>query len=160
MREWFEKRKAIIIFLGVLFVVIALFLLPAFARASYESKLVGGMYFEKNFFSIFFEIVKDIFGNLKVALSTGFSYYANVFKTYLLLYFGFALIVLLKSKGSNDYSKIEHGSADWCGNKEKYSILSPKDGMILAEKTCLPVIPKPPEGKNGNILVIRRFWCR
>ena len=159
MREWFGKRKALIIFLGVLFFVIALFLLPAFARASYENKLVDGVYFEKGFFNIFPEIVKDIFGNLKVAFSSGFSYYASTFKPYLIIYVGFSLVILLKAKVSNDYSKIEHGSADWCGNKEKYSILSPKDGMILAEKTCLPVIPKPPEGKNGNILVIRRFWC-
>ena len=160
MSEWFGKRKPLIIFLGVLFVIIALFLLPAFARAAYESKLEGGIYFEKGFFTIFPEIVKDVFGNLKVALSDGFSYYTSAFKPYLIIYAGFSLVILLKAKGNNDYSKIEHGSADWCGNKEKYSILSPKEGMILAEKTCLPVIPKPPEGKNGNILVIRRFWCR
>ena len=52
------------------------------------------------------------------------------------------------------YDKVEHGSADWCDDKEKYSILSRKEGMILAEKTYLPVVPKPPEGKNGNAYLI------
>ena len=59
--------------------------------------------------------------------------------------------MLIKASGKSEYDKIEHGSADWCSNAEKYTVLSPKDGMILAEKTYLPVIPKPPEGKNGNI---------
>lgn len=62
--------------------------------------------------------------------------------------------MLIKASGKSEYDKIEHGSADWCTNSEKYTVLSPKEGMILAEKTYLPVIPKPPEGKNGNILVI------
>lgn len=64
------------------------------------------------------------------------------------------IILIIKFSDRGEYDKIEHGSADWCTNSEKYSVLSPKEGMILAEKTYLPVIPKPPEGKNGNILVI------
>ena len=159
MREWFGKRKAFFIFMGVLFLIIALFLMPAFARVSYENALEGGMYFEKGFL-IFPEIIKDIFGNLKVAFSDGFQNYIGVMKIYAILYLLLTVVLALKAKGDSNYNKIEHGSADWCGNKEKYSVLSPKEGMILAEKTYLPVIPKPPEGKNGNILVIRRFWCR
>lgn len=159
MREWFGKRKTFFIFMGILFLVIALFLMPAFARVSYENTLEGGKYFGQGVM-IFPEVVKDILGNLKVAFSAGFASYIEVIKVYTILYFLVTLILALKMKGSNDYTKIEHGSADWCDNKEKYSILSSKEGMILAEKTYLPVVPKPPEGKNGNILVIRRFWCR
>lgn len=159
MIEWFGKRKAFFIFMGVLFLIIALFLMPAFARVPYENALEGGKYFGKGIL-IFPEIVKDIFGNLKFAFSDGFSNYVGAMKIYMILYFFFTVILALKVKGNSNYNKIEHGSADWCENKEKYSVLSPKEGMILAEKTYLPVIPKPPEGKNGNILVIRRFWCR
>lgn len=78
----------------------------------------------------------------------------EVIKVFGIFYLGFVIIMLIKASGKSDYDKIEHGSADWCSNAEKYSVLSPKEGMILAEKTYLPVIPKPPEGKNGNILVI------
>ena len=157
MKEWFGKRKAFFIFMGVLFLVIALFLMPAFARVSYESALEGGEFFGKGIM-IFPEIIKDIFGNLKLAFSDGFSAYMTIIKYYSIFYLIVTFILALKAKGDSNYNKIEHGSADWCGNKEKYSVLNPKEGMILAEKTCLPVIPKPPEGKNGNILVIRRFW--
>lgn len=159
MREWFGKRKIFFIFMGILFLIIALFLMPAIARVSYENVLEGGEYFGKGIM-IFPEVVKDIFGNLKIAFSNGFLNYMEVMKLYSILYLVLTLILALKMKGEANYNKIEHGSADWCGNKEKYSVLSPKEGMILAEKTYLPVIPKPPEGKNGNILVIRRFWCR
>lgn len=155
MKEWFEKRKVFIIFMGVLFVILSLFLLPAFARVQYECKLEGGMYFEKNFFIVFPEVVKDVFPNLGVAFSAnGFSYYTMAFKVFSILYLMLFIILLVMMSNKGEYDKIEHGSADWCDSKEKYSILSQKEGMILAEKTYLPVIPKPPEGKNGNILVI------
>lgn len=155
MKEWFEKRKVFIIFMGVLFVILSLFLLPAFARVQYECKLEGGMYFEKNFFIVFPEVVKDVFPNLGVAFSAnGFSYYTMAFKVFSILYLMLFIILLVMMSNKGEYDKIEHGSADWCDSKEKYSVLSQKEGMILAEKTYLPVIPKPPEGKNGNILVI------
>lgn len=159
MKDWFERRKTFIIFMGVLFIILSLFLVPAFARVGYENTLETSEYFEKGFLVIFPELVKDVFGNLKIAFGEGFQNYLEVFKVYGILYFLATIALLLKMSGNKDYNKIEHGSADWCDNKEKYSVLSPKDGMILAQKTCLPVIPKPPEGKNGNILVIRRFWC-
>lgn len=154
MRNWWEKNKMLIIFMGVIGIILALVLLPAFARTPYEIKLEGGQYFGQNVLVVFTTLVKDIPGNLKVVFSDAFSYYLEALKIYFIGLVALTIILLLKSSNKGDYTKIEHGSADWCGNKEKYSILSPKEGMILAEKTYLPVIPKPPEGKNGNILVI------
>ena len=154
MSNWWKKNKVLIIFLGVIGILLALLLLPAFARASYESALEGGMYFEKGVLSIVPDVIKDIPNNIKLAFSDAFSYYKEGLKAFGIFYGGFMLIMILKMSTRNEYEKIEHGSADWCDNKEKYSILSPKEGMILAEKTYLPVLPKPPEGKNGNILVI------
>lgn len=63
------------------------------------------------------------------------------------------IIILIKAGSKGEYEDIEHGSADWCTKQEAYSILKPKDGMILADGYCIPMNPPPP-GKNGNILVI------
>ena len=153
MGNFFKRNKAFLIFMGVLYVIIALFLLPPIARAPYENTLEGGIYFGKGSFTIFTEIIKDVGGNLG-ALSKVGSKYFEILKIYSFVYLGLVIVLLLKMSGKKEYNNIEHGSADWCDNKEKYSILSPKEGMILAEKTYLPVVPKPPEGKNGNILVI------
>ena len=63
---------------------------------------------------------------------------------------------IIKSKGKNDYKDLEHGSSDWCQSGEEYRILSPKKGILLAEKHYLPVDKRG----NVNVLVIRRFWSR
>lgn len=94
------------------------------------------------------------FGNWKITFGEKAASYFETMKVLVAIWIAVTIIMILKFSGKGEYDKIEHGSADWCTDKEKYSILSPKDGMILAQKTYLPVIPKPPEGKNGNILVI------
>ncbi len=154
MSNWWKKNKSLIIFLGIVCIVLALVLLPAFPRTIYEKNLVGGEFYEKSSISVFTTVIKDIPGNLKIAFTVGLSDYLNALKLYMFVFLAASVVFLVKAASRKEYESIEHGSADWCGDKEKYSILSPKEGMILAEKTYLPVLPKPPEGKNGNILVI------
>ena len=62
-------------------------------------------------------------------------------------------IGMVKAGSKSGYEKIEHGSSDWCQGGEQYKILSPKKGILLAEKHYLPVDKRG----NVNILVIRRF---
>ena len=154
MLAWLKRRKALLIFMGIVFVILSLLLLPAFARAPYEKALVGGEFFEKDVVIIFLSIFKDFGKNISIAFTEGSIHYLNALKVFSIFYIGITIVLLLKMSNKKEYEKIEHGSADWCDDKEKYSILSRKEGMILAEKTYLPVVPKPPEGKNGNILVI------
>ena len=63
-------------------------------------------------------------------------------------------------KTDKEYAGQEHGSADWSTSSEAYAVLDKKDGLILARDYYLPMIPNPPTGKNGNILVIggSRKW--
>lgn len=154
MRNWWEKNKKIFIVFGVIFIILALFLFTAFARVPYEKAQEGGNFFGKGNIEIFTSIVKEVPQNIKVAFSYSFGNYLEVLKFGGMFYLAFVIIMIVKASGKGEYDKIEHGSADWCSNSEKYTVLNPKEGMILAEKTYLPVIPKPPEGKNGNILVI------
>lgn len=58
-----------------------------------------------------------------------------------------------KINAKNEYSDIEHGSSDWASG-EQYSVLSPKKGILLAEKHYLPVDKRG----NVNVLVVGRFW--
>jgi len=66
----------------------------------------------------------------------------------------FAAIGLMKSLPKHEYTDIEHGSSDWATGGEQYQILSPKKGIILAEKNYLPVDKRG----NVNVLVVGRFW--
>ena len=58
-----------------------------------------------------------------------------------------AILAIFKSK-DHEYQDIEHGSADWAKNGEQYSILSKKEGIILAKDNFLPI------NKRGNINVL------
>lgn len=129
--------------------------MPAFSRITYEKSLgKESEYAGKNNVIAFISVVQEPLVNLQIAFSENFSDYLGALKTFIIVY-GIAavLLVLFKGKG-NEYSNIEHGSADWCTPGEAYKVLSNKNGMILADKYLFPVLPKPPEGKNGNILVI------
>ena len=57
------------------------------------------------------------------------------------------VIAVMKSR-DNEYQDIEHGSADWAKNGEQYSVLSKKEGIILAKENFLPL------NKRGNINVL------
>ena len=39
MKNWWDKNKRILIVFGVIFIILALLLLPAFARVGYEKRL-------------------------------------------------------------------------------------------------------------------------
>ncbi len=153
MLDFFKKKKTFFIAMGVVFVILALFFVPTFPRINYERTLDSSPYYNKGKATIFVDVVKEPLPNLKVAFSH-FSEYLSALKVFTLFYLGASIILLMKMGNKGEYEDIEHGSADWCDDREKYSVLSPKEGMILAEKTYLPVLPKPPEGKNGNIMVI------
>ena len=155
MSAWWKKNKKNIVFLGIVGILLALFFVPAFSRVTYEGSLgEAGEYAHQNKIEVFIAVVTEPLKNISIAFSKNFGDYLGALKNYFLLYLVFAGFVLYKLNSKKEYENIEHGSADWCTSSEAYSILSPKQGMILADKYYFPVLPKPPEGKNGNILVI------
>ena len=97
----------------------------------------------------------DIGGNLgKVFTSQyiGMFWKINGWVTLVLIFF--AMIGVSKVVPKNEYTDIEHGSSDWATGGEQYQILSPKKGIILAEKNYLPVDKRG----NVNVLIVGRFW--
>lgn len=154
MKNWFEKRKTAMIVLGVAFVLLALFFVPSFSRVEYEASLSGDSAFsgETNI-QVFGKVVSDVGTNLSVAFSKNFNGYLTTLKYFSVFYLAATIIILIKMDSKGEYESIEHGSADWCTQREAYNVLNPKNGMILADGYCMPMNP-PPAGKNGNILVI------
>ena len=65
------------------------------------------------------------------------------------------MVAIMRAWPKSEYDNIEHGSSDWCQGGEQYRVLSPKSGIMLAEKNYLPL----DKIGNTNVLVIRRFWC-
>lgn len=154
MHNWWERYKKIIITLGVVGIILALFFVPSFLRIEVENSLgEASEYASQNKIEVFMKVVTEPFPNLKIAFQN-FGEYVNMLKWFVIVYLAFMIIIIMKSSGKSEYTSIEHGSADWCTPGEAYSILNPKEGLILAHKYYLPVLPNPPQGKNGNILVI------
>ena len=194
MKRWFESRKGIIIFLGIVFVILALFVVPAFVRNSVEYRKLT--YIEKNnpslisnylekangdeneakklavkdfkidlkelpqesrgitiIFPVFQNDIKNVGENLG-AIFVYFGEYISVMKVFTGVYFILMLALLIFVKTNKEFQGVEHGSADWATGGEEYSVLSKTSGFILAKDHYLPMIPTPPSGKNGNILVI------
>ncbi len=151
MKELWNKGKIPIIVMGIVFILLALFLVPATSRIQYEA---GEKFSLTNIFKDLPTVSQDIGGNLGVAFGEARDVYFNQLKFFAVVIIIFTIVVIVKNKGDHDYKNIEHGSGDWAKNGEEYSVLSKSDGMILAYKHYLPVIPTPPQAKNGNILII------
>ena len=78
----------------------------------------------------------------------------SVWWKFSLIYLCAITIGISKALPKHEFDGIENGSSDWCENGEQYSILSNKEGIILAEKNYLPVDKRG----NVNVLVVGRIW--
>ena len=154
MKEWFGKRKAIIITLGVVFLILVLFVVTAYTRTRVDIIAAGTN--ESIFETILLAFSNNItdwwanvctsFGNMNI--------FGEALKNFSIAYWVVGLILVLLMKTDSEYRDIEHGSAGWVENGEQYKVLNKKDGFILGVEHFLPVLPTPPQAKNGNILVI------
>lgn len=154
MKEWFNKRKAIIIFLGVVFLMLVLFVIPAYTRTKVD--VVAAETGESTAEIIIMTFTQNI---TKLPENIGISFgnmseFGQALKTFSIAYWIVGIIIVLLMKTDSEYKDIEHGSAGWAENGEQYEVLNKKEGFVLARKHYLPVIPTPPQAKNGNILVI------
>ena len=145
-----KKGKPVFIVVLVLWVILSVVLIAPGAVSMIDSKAT-----EQSAVDLFLTNISDITGNLGKAFE---SEYISTFAKGE-LYLVFALLVLatvglLKSLPKNEYTDIEHGSSDWATGGEQYQILSPKKGILLAEKNYLPVDKRG----NVNVLIVGRFW--
>ncbi len=154
MSGLWNKIKSAVIALLIIGVCLCTFLSAGWSRAEYEVSPLGTQSGD-SVFSAFITHVGEFPENMKVSFSDGntsnfWISFRNIGAVYLIA----CVIMLLKLTNKKEYENIEYGSADWCSDAEAYNVLSKNNGMVLAAKKYLPVLPTPPAGKNGNILVI------
>lgn len=154
MSGLWNKIKSAVIALLIIGVCLCTFLSAGWSRAEYEVSSLGSQSGD-SVFSAFVTHVGEFPENVKVSFSEGnASNFWISFRNIGAVYLVACVIMLLKLTNKKEYENIEYGSADWCSDSEAYNVLSKNNGMVLAAKKYLPVLPTPPAGKNGNILVI------
>lgn len=154
MGESFKVLKKTIIPITILFLVLCIIILPAFAVAI----AYGNFKIIQNS-----EVSISIFmDNLKYSLTNPFwsigemfrlgqvmDAYINIFKIAIFVYYVPILYFMFKPKKKKpEWEKKEHGSAEWAKKGEQYKVLSKKEGILLAKDNYLPV------DKRGNINVL------
>ena len=144
-----QKHKKTLIILLVVWIVLAVVFVAPISVSIAEAETEQGLSLTK-LFEGFGNNITNPFGSLGKALGL----YMGTFMSALLI-FTFVLIVagavgIYKNRSKGEYQDIEHGSSDWCTNGEQYNILSPKQGIILAEKHYLPLDKRG----NTNVLVV------
>lgn len=150
-----EKRKKDLVIFLILWLVLAIvFVLPAAVAAIDSTEPLTGEFKTPVFIDTFFSYILDINSRVKAFQEHYIANTGKVMKYYVIIYWTFAIILMLKAK-KGDFYDIEHGSSDWSVGGEQYKVLSKKEGIILAEKNYLPVDKKG----NVNVLIVGRIWC-
>lgn len=149
-----KSKKYMVVYLLLWLIVNILLVMPI--SYSYINAKVNGV-FDIN---IFIQEVGNSISNPLMIM--GKTFQPEYFSNYINLLFGFSLVYLVlviigmvKGAPKNEYTDIEHGSSDWSENGEQYKILSPKNGIILAEKNYLPL----EKMGNINVLIVGRIRC-
>ena len=147
-----RNKKSFIVF-GVLWLIMAIVLVPSFAYSSHMAGLEGTMDIGK-FIEVFVTSITDPLGTL------GRIFSENVVETYFstllittIVFSVFFFIGFAKAAPKNEYTDIEHGSSDWSQKGEQFQVLNRKQGIVLAEGNYLPVDKRG----NVNVLVVGRF---
>ncbi len=191
MKRWFEQRKALMIVLGIVYIVLALFVVSAYVtntvnyvlerqerikngediegvseetiskvRSGESEKPIMELENRSPIAIIMASTQKDIshVGENIGNIFSRFEVYSSALKSFSIGYLIIFVVLMVITKTDKEFQGVEHGSAGWAERGEEYEVLSKSEGFILAKDHYMPMIPNPPTGKNGNILVIRRFW--
>ena len=167
--EKFKKTWWIIV---IIYVVIAIFVLPPLIYANFNIKTkLQGNYSILDFPILVKEGSKNSFSKIKeiaeyttskipeeemapgMVKISGLQYILkNYLNSFLILIFVYIILLFKNSETKDEYEDIEHGSSDWADEKEIYSKFTTKDGIILAEKIAINMDTKV-KG-NKNVLVV------
>lgn len=148
-----RKNKKTFIIAGILWLFLTIVFVMPLAYAWQEATMSGK--FEVNMFSLVVgERMTQPMKNI-AELGSYWNSFISLWWKYTLALVLIILIGLIRTAPKNRYADIEHGSSDWCEHGEQYKVLSPKKGILLAEKNYLPVDKRG----NVNVLVVGRIRC-
>jgi len=151
-----KKNKFVFIMILSLWIFGTIMVIPPLTVSWVAATAYGSFNFD-NFLAAFIENVGSVGGNFVRCFSrdhVGTFFRIQIWYIVILTFFG--IVGFVKSSPKHEYADIEHGSSDWCEGGEEYKILSPKKGILLAEKEYLPVDKRG----NVNVLIVGRirFW--
>lgn len=158
-----NKIKGKLIVAGILWFVLTIVFVAPWGLSFEQGARVSGTSNIINFTSDGWkELFLKLGNNIMHPLSSTISCFAGeanghfwgTWWKFTLVYLLAITIGIIKAMPKHEYDGIENGSSDWCVNGEQYSVLSPKEGIILAEKNYLPVNKRG----NVNVLVVGRIW--
>lgn len=148
-----RKNKKTFILAGILWLFLTIVLIMPLSLAWKEATLTA-----KLDIGTFSSVLGNRFAQPLQNIAEVGSYwnsFISLWWKFTLVFLGVIVIGLIKTAPKNKYQDIEHGSSDWCENGEQYKVLSPKKGILLAEKNYLPVDKRG----NVNVLVVGRIRC-
>lgn len=151
-----KKIRGKLIVTFILWLVLVIVFVAPFSLALHESLTVESISrWETLFITLGKQIIKPIESTLLCIGGESDGYFWATLWRFTLIYTAIATVGIAKAMPKHEYEGIENGSSDWCENGEQYSILSNKQGIILAEKNYLPVDKRG----NVNVLVVGRIRC-
>ena len=152
VKNTLKKSKTVFIIMGILWILLSIvFVVPL--TMSIVNATENGIFDFGKMIENLFNTIGNIGENMGKVF--GKEYINTFFKTEGYFSIGllfFSVVGFIKSMPKNEYTDIEHGSSDWASG-EQYSVLSKKNGILLAEKHYLPVDKRG----NVNVLVVGRF---
>lgn len=154
LKHALSKSKPVFIMIIILWIILSIVFVAPIAVSNVESTIEGS-FNQDSFFSSLWDNFSNIKGNLgKIFKPAYIGTYLKGELYLILALLALAAVGIIKSFPKHEYTDIEHGSSDWAANGEQYQILSPKKGILLAEKNYLPLDKRG----NTNVLVVGRFW--
>ena len=141
-----KSKTKLIVALVIWFVLVLIFIAPVTVGIGEASST--GTFSLTEFITSLTKHVTNPFGCLGIAFSEYIDKFFSTLGWFTLIYAVLAMVGIARSMPKSEYDDIEHGSSDWCEGGEQYQVLSPKSGIILAEKNYLPV------DKRGNVNVL------
>ena len=150
-----KKIKGKLIVSGILWLVLIIVFVAPFSVALHNALSQDEMdRWESLFMTLGTYIVKPLEATgLAITGQTEGYFWATLWR-FSLVYLVAISVGIMKALPKHEFDGIENGSSDWCENGEQYSVLSNKEGIILAEKNYLPVDKRG----NVNVLVVGRIW--
>lgn len=149
-----SKSRPVFIMILILWVILSIVFVAPMAVSKVEAT-IDGVFAQDEFYNSLWDNFSNVKGNMgKVFKAAYIGTYAKGELYLILTLIVLAFIGIMKSLPKNEYTDIEHGSSDWASGGEQYKVLSPKKGILLAEKNYLPVDKRG----NVNVLVVGRIW--
>lgn len=149
-----KKIRSKLIVSFILWLILVIVFVAPLAISLHDALIAeGSSKWEVLFTTLGEQIVKPIEATLLCLGGETEGYFIATLWRFTLIYAAAVTVGIAKAMPKHQYDGIENGSSDWCENGEQYSILSNRQGIILAEKNYLPVDKRG----NVNVLVVGRI---